>query len=136
MEIYGNPSTYNLENVLRQNILTSDYYRNTCLKLSSWEEVIDEIYYSVKDVEPWMSGNARGPSSAFSLLHRLFTLRLTEQQVRDTIRHEDSPYIRAVSSCVCCGSCIVLPRAATVPCCWNAQRRLSSPEPSAQPDSL
>lgn len=58
---------------------------------------MDEIYECVEDVEPWMSGNARGPSTAFSLLHRLLTLNLTSKQIKDTINHPDSPYIRAVS---------------------------------------
>ena len=101
MEIYGNTATFNVENVLKQNIVGSDYYRNDCMRLLSWSEVIDEIYYNVTDVEPWMSGNARGASSAFCLLYRLFSLKLTEQEVRDTINHPDSPYIRAVTPGLC-----------------------------------
>jgi PRP38 family len=67
---HGNLTTYNMENVLRSNIVNSEYFRDTCGKLVSWEEVVDEIYYSVSDVEPWMSGNARGASTAFCLLYR------------------------------------------------------------------
>jgi len=70
MEQYGNTTTYNVESVLRKNIVDSEYYRDTCLKLTTWEELVDEIYYSVHDVEPWMSGNARGASTAFCLLFR------------------------------------------------------------------
>mmetsp|Transcript_3175 Transcript_3175/g.8406 ORF Transcript_3175/g.8406 Transcript_3175/m.8406 type:complete len:151 (+) Transcript_3175:198-650(+) len=94
--VYTNTTTFNLESVLRANILGSDYYNKTCLEMSTWEEVIDEIYECVEDVEPWMSGNARGPSTAFCLLHRLFTLKLNTKQVKDTINHRDSPYIRAI----------------------------------------
>jgi pre-mRNA-splicing factor 38B len=97
MEQYGNTTTYNLEIVLKQNIVNSDYYRNDCTKLSTWGEVIDQIYFDVKDVEPWMGGNVRGPSSAFCLLYRLFTLKPTEEEIRDTIRHKDLVFIRAVS---------------------------------------
>ena len=43
-----------------------------------------------------MSGNARGPSTAFCILNRLFVLKLTPRQVRTMLQHEDSPYIRAV----------------------------------------
>lgn len=96
MEQYGNPSTYNLESVLKQNIGNSDYYRNDCSKLTTWEEVIDAIYDQVDYLEPWLAGNARGPSTAFCLLHRLFVLKPTEEQVRETITHQDSPYIRAI----------------------------------------
>ena len=60
MEQYGSTATYNMESVLRKNIVDSEYFRDTCMKLGSWEEVVDEIFYSVHDVEPWMSGNARG----------------------------------------------------------------------------
>lgn len=97
MEIYGSSATYNLENVLRQNILGSDYYRQTCASLNNWSDIVDEIYENVDHVEPWMSGNARGASSTFCLLHRLFTLKLTAKQIKDMLDHRDSPYIRAVS---------------------------------------
>ena len=70
MEQYGSTATYNVESVLRKNIVDSEYFRDTCGKLSTWEEVVDQIYYDVKDVEPWMSGNARGASTAFCLLYR------------------------------------------------------------------
>ena len=70
MEQYGNTTTYNVESVLRKNIVDSEYFRDTCMKLTTWEEVVDEIFYTVQDVEPWMSGNARGASSAFCLLYR------------------------------------------------------------------
>lgn len=96
MEQHGNTTTFNLESVLRQNILDSRYYCNTVVTLSSWQEVVDEIYYSVKDCEPWLGGNARGASTAFCLLHRLFELRPTVQEVRNLLDHPDSPYIRAV----------------------------------------
>ncbi|GLC44368.1 hypothetical protein PLESTB_000476900 [Pleodorina starrii] len=96
MEIYGSSTTYNLENVLRQNILGSDYYRQTCSTLNNWSDIVDEIYENVDHVEPWMSGNARGASSAFCLLHRLFTLKLIPKQIKDMLDHRDSPYIRAV----------------------------------------
>jgi hypothetical protein len=96
MEIYGNATTFNLETVLKQNITACDYYRNDCTRLPDWQSVVDEIYNAVSDVEPWIGGNARGPSSAFCLLHRLFTLRLSVEEVTATINHADSPFIRAV----------------------------------------
>lgn len=37
-----------------------------------FSRIIDEIYNGVDHVEPWMSGNVRGASTAFCLLHRLF----------------------------------------------------------------
>lgn len=70
MEQYGNQSTYNVESVLHKNITGCEYYNKTCAKLENWTQVVDEIYDTVSDVEPWMSGNARGASTAFCLLFR------------------------------------------------------------------
>lgn len=98
MQQYGNQTTYNLETVLQQNIRNADFYKNDCLKLNNWTQVIDQIFYQVDYVEPWLAGNARGPSTAFCLLYRLFELKPSEDEVHATITHEDSPYIRAVSA--------------------------------------
>jgi hypothetical protein len=78
-----------------------DYLKRLFL-LTTWTEVIDEIYNEVEHVEPWMGGNARGPSTAFCLMFKLCQLKLTTQQIRNTLDHADSPFIRAVrprSSC-------------------------------------
>lgn len=72
-----------------------DYYR-AIQSYTTWDEVIDEIYETVESVEPWLTGNARGPSTAFCCLHKLISLKLTGRQIRDTTSHRDSPYIRAV----------------------------------------
>lgn len=62
-------------------------------------------FLQVDYVEPWLAGNARGPSTAFCLLFRLFELKPTEEEVQQTINHEDSAYIRAVRpSHLCCSS--------------------------------
>jgi PRP38 family len=97
MEQHGNTSTYNFETVLRKNVVDSEYYRKTCMKLQTVEDLIDQVYYDVFDVEPWMSGNARGASSAFCLLYRLGQLKPMEEQIQAFLDHTDSPYIRAVS---------------------------------------
>ena len=62
MEQHGSTSTYNMESVLRQNIVSSEYFRSSCAQLNSWDECVDMIYDDVYHVEPWMSGNARGAS--------------------------------------------------------------------------
>eukprot|EP00873_Tetraselmis_striata_P045607 jgi/Tetstr1/465871/TSEL_010488.t1 len=95
MEIHGSKASFNLEAVLRKNIVDSDYYRSIS-SCESWSEVVDEIYETVTSVEPWLTGNARGPSTAFCCLHRLFTLGLNRREINDTISHPDSPFIRAI----------------------------------------
>lgn len=44
MEQYGNTNTFNLENVLVENIKQSPYYARKALDLDHVHELIDEIY--------------------------------------------------------------------------------------------
>ena len=92
----GKPIDVLMEKVLRMNILSSDYFK-VLYRLKTYHEVIDEIYNTVEHVEPWMTGNCRGPSTAFCLLYKFFTMKLTVKQMHGLLKHFDSPYIRAVS---------------------------------------
>lgn len=83
-------------------------------ELKTYHEVVDEIYYKVTHLEPWekgsrrtsgqtgMCGGVRGVgaggivSTAYCLLYKLFTLKLTRKQLNGLITHCDSPYIRAL----------------------------------------
>ncbi|KAK8491453.1 hypothetical protein V6N11_059378 [Hibiscus sabdariffa] len=46
--------------------------------------------------KPWMTGNCRGPSTAFCLLYKFFTMKLSVKQMHGLLKHPDSPYIRAI----------------------------------------
>ncbi|XP_006655779.1 pre-mRNA splicing factor SR-like 1 [Oryza brachyantha] len=91
----GRPIDVLMEKVLSVNILSSDYFKEL-YRLKTYHEVIDEIYNQVDHVEPWMTGNCRGPSSAFCLLYKFFTMKLTVKQMHGLLKHPDSPYIRAI----------------------------------------
>lgn len=91
----GKPIDTLLEKVLCMNILSSDYFKEL-YRLKTYHEVVDEIYNQVDHVEPWMTGNCRGPSTAFCLLYKFFTMKLTVKQMQGLLNHGDSPYIRAV----------------------------------------
>uniref|UniRef100_A0A0D9WLP6 Pre-mRNA-splicing factor 38 n=1 Tax=Leersia perrieri TaxID=77586 RepID=A0A0D9WLP6_9ORYZ len=91
----GRPIEVLMEKVLSVNILSSDYFKEL-YRLKTYHEVIDEIYNQVDHVEPWMTGNCRGPSSAFCLLYKFFTMKLTVKQMHGLLKHPDSPYIRAI----------------------------------------
>lgn len=83
-------------------------------ELKTYHEVVDEIYYQVSHLEPWekgsrrtagqtgMCGGVRGVgaggivSTAYCLLYKLFTLKLTRKQLNGLLTHCDSPYIRAL----------------------------------------
>ncbi|KAJ7298741.1 hypothetical protein O6H91_Y444600 [Diphasiastrum complanatum] len=91
----GKPIDTLLEKVLCMNILSSDYFKEL-YALKTYHEVVDEIYNQVDHVEPWMTGNCRGPSTAFCLLYKFFTMKLTVKQMQGLLNHSDSPYIRAI----------------------------------------
>eukprot|EP00047_Mylnosiga_fluctuans_P019710 m.85206 g.85206 ORF g.85206 m.85206 type:complete len:361 (+) comp8234_c0_seq2:61-1143(+) len=96
LPIYGNRKTMNMNNILYTNIHESNYYRETCASLESFDEVIDEIYNRVDHLQPFLPGPANTPSTAFCLLYRLFCMRLTEQQMVIMQNHKDSTYIPAI----------------------------------------
>jgi pre-mRNA-splicing factor 38B len=92
---YGNQETYNVNQLLVKCITQSDYYRSL-VNLKTYHEVIDEIYDRVCYVEPWSAGTSRIPSTAFCLLFKFFTMRLTSKQMHGLLRHQDSIFIRCI----------------------------------------
>lgn len=88
-----NTNTYNMNNLLRENILTSEYFKSL-YQLKTCSEVVDEIYQFADHAEPYCSGNSRAPSTLFCCIYKLFMLKLTEKQVAGLLDHVDSPYIR------------------------------------------
>ncbi|CAG8717459.1 5479_t:CDS:10, partial [Cetraspora pellucida] len=93
LETWGNETTMNLNNILYQNIQASPYFKQL-YELKTYHEVIDEIYNHVESLEPFLKGTTA--STAFCLLYKLWTLRLTVKQVTGLIEHTDSPHIRAL----------------------------------------
>ena len=52
-EQYGNTTTFNIESVLHKNIKDGEYFNKTCVKLTTFEELVDEVrlgFRSLPDV--------------------------------------------------------------------------------------
>ncbi|CAH8568783.1 unnamed protein product [Dicrocoelium dendriticum] len=114
LKLWGNQQTMNLNTMVYTNIVQSPYFKTNLIELKTYHEVIDEIYYKVEHLEPWergsrkvggqtgMCGGVRGVgaggivSTAFCLLYKLYTLKLTRKQLKGLLDHPDSPYIRAL----------------------------------------
>uniref|UniRef100_A0A3P9JIG2 Pre-mRNA-splicing factor 38B n=4 Tax=Oryzias TaxID=8089 RepID=A0A3P9JIG2_ORYLA len=114
LPLWGNEKTMNLNPMILTNVLSSPYFKVQLYELKTYHEVVDEIYFKVTHIEPWekgsrktagqtgMCGGVRGVgtggivSTAFCLLYKLFTLKLTRKQLMGLITHTDSPYIRAL----------------------------------------
>lgn len=93
--LHGNPTNYNLNNMLYTNIVESDYYKSL-YQLASFEDIVDEVYRSVKHVEPWQTGSTRVPSSAYCLLLKMFTFRLKISQMLSMLDCRDNSLLRAL----------------------------------------
>lgn len=55
----GNEASMNLNPLILTNIQSSSYFKVTLFKLKTYHEVIDEIYYQVKHLEPWERGSRK-----------------------------------------------------------------------------
>ncbi|KAI9004217.1 PRP38 family-domain-containing protein [Gaertneriomyces semiglobifer] len=93
LETVGNKETMNLHNILYQNVISSPYFKGL-YERKTYHEVVDEIYNSVSSLEPFFKGTHA--STAFCLLYKLWTLKLTVKQVNGLVTHTDSPHIRAL----------------------------------------
>ncbi|KAI6660074.1 Pre-mRNA-splicing factor 38B-like [Oopsacas minuta] len=114
LHMWGNERTMNINHLILTNIVTSNYFKNDLQRLKTFHEIVDEIYNQVSHLEPWekgsrklagqtgMCGGVRGVgaggivSSAFTLLYKLFTLKLTRKQLNNLLNHPDSPFIRGL----------------------------------------
>lgn len=114
LPLWGNERSMNLNPLILTNIQSSHYFKVNLYELKTYHEVVDEIYYKVTHLEPWekgsrrtsgqtgMCGGVRGVgaggivSTAYCLLYKLFTLKLTRKQLNGLVTHCDSPYIRAL----------------------------------------
>ena len=114
LKLWGNQVTMNLNPMIHTNITQSPYFKTNLVELTTYHEVIDEIYYKVDHLEPWeknsrrmggqsgMCGGVRGVggggivSTAYCLLFKLYTLKLTRKQLQSLLDHPDSPYIRGL----------------------------------------
>mmetsp|Transcript_29446 Transcript_29446/g.80903 ORF Transcript_29446/g.80903 Transcript_29446/m.80903 type:complete len:444 (-) Transcript_29446:153-1484(-) len=94
LPLWGPDSTFHFNQLLLRNTIHSPYFQKCCEKLMDWNAAIDEIYYEVKSLQPF--SNDKSPSTAFCLLLRLMTLRMTDHQLGLTLKHADSPFIRGI----------------------------------------
>ena len=68
----------NLPDMLRNNILSSQYFKDL-YSLKTLQEVVYEIQKNVTYSEPWVLGANSVPSSLFCCLYKLMLMHLTEK---------------------------------------------------------
>eukprot|EP00211_Chloroparvula_japonica_P016180 CAMPEP_0119150200 /NCGR_PEP_ID=MMETSP1310-20130426/44434_1 /TAXON_ID=464262 /ORGANISM="Genus nov. species nov., Strain RCC2339" /LENGTH=217 /DNA_ID=CAMNT_0007142355 /DNA_START=65 /DNA_END=714 /DNA_ORIENTATION=+ len=93
LPIYCNEETMGLPSKIVTNIKSSHYFRSL-FKFKVYHEVLGEIKREVKHLEP--SDMNLLVSTAFCLLYKLFTLRLTEKQMKRMLDCDDNVYVRGI----------------------------------------
>ncbi|KAL3078960.1 hypothetical protein niasHS_014742 [Heterodera schachtii] len=114
LPVWGNVQTMNLNTLVLENVVQSTYWKNYLNEVTSYQQVADEVFVNVKHLEPWergtrrttgmtgMCGGVRGVgaggviSTAFCLLYKLFTLRVTRKQLVAMINSRQSIYLRGI----------------------------------------
>uniref|UniRef100_A0A914N524 Pre-mRNA-splicing factor 38 n=1 Tax=Meloidogyne incognita TaxID=6306 RepID=A0A914N524_MELIC len=115
LPIWGNVQTMNLNTLVLENIVQSTYWKNFLLEVSTYQQVCDEVFIHVRHLEPWergtrkitgmtgMCGGVRGVgaggviSTAFCLLYKLFTVRVTRKQLVAMMNSRQSVYLRGLA---------------------------------------
>lgn len=114
LPLWGNVQTMNLNTLVLENIVQSTYWKNFLNDISTYQQICDEVFVHVRHLEPWergtrkitgmtgMCGGVRGVgaggviSTAFCLLYKLFTIRLTRKQLVAMITSYQSVYLRGL----------------------------------------
>jgi len=86
-------AVYNMENLLADNILTSEYYKSL-FRFQRIPELIDEFAEHAKNVEPRIIGYPK-PSTAFCILYKLFTMKVNKNQITSMLDHK-KPLVRCL----------------------------------------
>ncbi|PFH34818.1 PRP38 family protein [Besnoitia besnoiti] len=86
-------TTFNVNALLRSNILASEYFKSLH-ELKTVPEVVEEIVQYAQHAEPYCSGSSRAPSTLFCCLYKLFTMKLANKQLEQLLDNYDSPYVR------------------------------------------
>lgn len=93
MQITGDGTTYNINPLLRENILMSAYFKEL-FHHKYMEEIVQEIVQKATHAEPWAHAMSGVPSTLFCCLYRLMLMKLSEDQIRYLMEYEDSPYVK------------------------------------------
>lgn len=58
LPLWGPDDSFHFNPLLLRNTIQSPYFQKCCTKLTDWNSVIDEIYYEVKNMQPFETGKS------------------------------------------------------------------------------
>ncbi len=56
LPLWGPDDSFHFNPVLLEKIINSRYFQKCCREMTDWNKLVDEIYYSVQDLEPFAMG--------------------------------------------------------------------------------
>lgn len=95
LPIWGDKSNFNINNLLKENIHLSQYYKDL-FRLQTFEEMLEEVDEKVEHAEPWAHAASAIPSSMFCCLLRMLTMRLSLSQIRILMEWRSNSYVRVI----------------------------------------
>ncbi|MES1909378.1 MAG: hypothetical protein MHM6MM_002125 [Cercozoa sp. M6MM] len=87
---------YGFSNLMARQIYENYYYTSQCVNMTTFNDVINEILNEVTYVTPFVPNSESNPSTAFCLLYKLMTLRLTRRQLLSLVDSEQNGFLRVM----------------------------------------
>lgn len=87
--------TFQCSNILKDQILKSSYFK-TLMHVKTTEYLMEEIVNFADSLDIYQAGSATTPSAFICCVYRLFTLEVTDDELRDLLDHRTSPAVRCV----------------------------------------
>jgi hypothetical protein len=56
LPLWGPDDSFHFNPVLLEKIVKSPYFQKCCRDITNWNSLVDEIYYQVNHLEPWVAG--------------------------------------------------------------------------------
>jgi len=53
LPIWGPDDSFHINPMLLGKIIKSSYFQKCCRDITDWNTLVDEVYYQVKNLEPW-----------------------------------------------------------------------------------
>jgi len=98
VEVWGNRRNYNIDPILHQNILMSDYFKYVNREVHSYQALATETIKECQHIEPYSGyGHRKLPSDAFCFMMKMCMMRVTEMQLKELIDPRSNVYVRAVA---------------------------------------
>jgi len=85
---------YNIEELVADIVVNSEYYKSL-FRFTSVDAVIEEFLKHAKNLEPRIPGLSRKASTAFCILYKLLSMKLTKPKAMRIVHHKE-PLVRCL----------------------------------------